>query len=237
MQMLRGMQLSFAGTTGAAFAAGVVVVGLASLSRHNRMLAALSLLPGAIGIAMLFLFHRHFYPRFLFVVFPYAALVMVRGAMVAGRVAAAVLAGENDRERFARRAGIVFTAGMILVSTASLHRCYQYPKQDYLGALAYVRESRHPDDPVVAVGMAATCLQRCYGPNVEPVASAAQLDDIRARKPTRPTWLIYTFREQLQTVNPEVWRAIEADFRPARIFRGTVVGGEVMVCRSEPVAE
>ena len=237
MQLLEGLQRSFAGTLGAIVVAMIAGAGLASYLRENRLLAALLLLPGLLSIGTMVLLHRHLYPRFMFAVFPFAVMVVVRGAAVLGRAGACLLAGGRLNHCIAKRAGVLAAVGIIVVSALSLPQCYRQPKQDYLGALAYVHAKRQAGEAVVATGMAAVCLHRYYDPDVEVIDSAAQLKAIQARAPNQPIWLMYTFPQQLEAVHPDVWHTIQTTFGTGKAFAGTVAGGEVVVCRYEPSSE
>jgi hypothetical protein len=68
--------------------AGLAAVGAMSLSRTNRLVAALLVLPGAVGLAVLVLFPMHVSPRVLIVALPLAVVSVVHGATVLARAMA-----------------------------------------------------------------------------------------------------------------------------------------------------
>ncbi len=233
-QALQGLQLSFAGMIGVVAAAAVAAVGLVSLARRNPVVVALLVLPCLIGVAVMLKLNRHLYPRFFFPVFPFAALVTIRGALVVGEALSSLLARKFG---WGKHAGIALATLAIVVSAASLPLCYRYPRQDYLGALAYVHAARDAADPVVTVGMAAIPFGRYYAPEFRIVESAKDLQAIRVAHSDRSLWLLYTFRDHMVSYHPDVLDVIDRDFHCVKTFPGTVPGGEVLICRCRPARD
>jgi hypothetical protein len=226
-----GSGIALAGAAGAL----VLTVGLVSWTRRRPMIVGVFTLPCVFGLAVMLLLHRHMYPRFFFNVIPLVALLVFRGTFVLSSWVVGVLGPRVNREHWAWRVGVASAAMMLAVSAASLALCYQYPKQDYLGAMAYIREVRQGDDPVVTAGMAAIPIGRIYGPEVEVVGSARQLEQVRARHAERPTWLIYTFPDHLWAYHEDIAQSVSKEFTEVRRFPGTIGGGAVIVCRAEPM--
>ena len=70
---------------------------------------------------------------------------------------------------------------MVALSAASLYFCYRYPKQDFSGALAYVRQHAAPDATVAGLGPAAAAYRLYYAPDITPIYTEA--DYAAALKP------------------------------------------------------
>jgi hypothetical protein len=128
-------------------------------------------------------------------------------------------------------AGSALCIGLILISSISIPSVYA-PKQDYVGALTYVKESYRPGDTIVTVGaVAAFPYKRLYKMDWESVETLQDLDSVRLR--AKRTWLVYTMPLHVQSAYPEIMASIQRDFRVVKQFYGTVGGGTIFVCRSD----
>lgn len=229
-ETLRGMKVGFAGGVGGLAAAGLFASGLLSYARENRFIVALLVLPGLLGAAVVILLQRNFWPRFFFYTMGFLVLIAVRGAMVIGGVLAGLVRRSSVDAALGRRIGVALTAGLILLSAASLPIAYRYPKQDYQGALAFVEQRRQPGEAVVAVGLASLPYQRFYAPYLDAIRSLDELNAIRSR--SRATWLLYTFPIHLRSRHPDILDSVGSNFRLVKIFPGTVGDGAIYVWRS-----
>jgi hypothetical protein len=118
-----------------------------------------------------------------------------------------------------------------MLSALSLVPNYRYPKQDFEGAMRYVQEVKGPSDAVVSSGVPADpygSLWNLPWPNVE---NAQQLAAARETAPR--TWVLYTFPRYLESRLPDVAAVIQRECKQTRIFRGTVGGGDIVVCTLE----
>jgi hypothetical protein len=43
------------------------------------------------------------------------------------------------------------------------------------------------------------------------------------------TWILYTFPTRLAAIQPELWKRLQTEYRPAAEFWGTVGGGNIVV--------
>ncbi len=231
-ETLRGLQVGFAGVGALIAAALLFGSGLFSYLREKRMVVALLILPGLLGAIVIVSLQHNFWPRFFFYALGFAVLIAVRGAMALGETAAAIITRGAARPRLARGIGTALTCVLIFLSASSLGFNYRYPKQDYLGALAYLEEQRQAGEPVVAVGLASVPYRRYYAPELEQVTTLKQLEAVRARG--RATWLLYTFPIYMKAHHPDMLAAIESDFALVKEFPGTVGDGTIYLCRAEP---
>lgn len=228
-ETLRGLRAGAGGALLAiAIAALVALAGLVSYWRENRYVVALTLLPAVVTAAAMMVLEHNLWPRFFFFAIGFACLFLVRGVIVMAE-AAARLAGRDARAGV--RWGMGLAVLMLAGSAWSLPRAYRYPKQDFVGAMRLVDTQRLPDEPVVTVGLTSFAYQRYFGRDWRAVETYSELESVRAQG--RPTWLVYAFPIHLKARYPEVWKAIQTDFRMVAEFRGTLGGGEIYVCRAD----
>ena len=214
-------------------AGGALAVGsgLASYARRSVAIVLAFLLPAFVTVSGAALARGTMYPRFFFFMIGIAMLIVVRGAMVVSRAVATRLGGARG-EAMGTRLATALVLVVILASAASLSLNYRFPKQDFGGAMRYVLAHRQSGDVVVSAGVPTDPYSALYGQSWPRVAS---VDDLRkARAAGRRVWLLYTFPRYLESGAPELAAVIERDCAPARVFRGTVGGGDIIVCTMEP---
>ncbi len=125
----------------------------------------------------------------------------------------------------------VATGGIVVVTflfAASLGFDYRYPKQDFEGAMRLVLAEQRPGDAVVTTGLPADPYRMLYGKSWENVSTADELNAVRRR--SARTWVLWTFPRYLELHAPEVDRILRDECTDRRTFRGTVGGGDVLVC-------
>jgi hypothetical protein len=195
----------------------ITVVGVASYARQSRALLALLLLPGAVTAAVIIGLGHNLWPRFFFFSAGFAALIVVRGLFATAR---ALLP--------ARGPALATTAlaAACLASLATVPAAWR-PKQDFLGADAFVQRELAAGDAVAALDMSGFVYTKYLPSAATLVDSGEALRALEAAH--RRTWVIYTFPQRLSAVQPEIWRRLERDYRPAAAFPGTVNEGTVYV--------
>jgi hypothetical protein len=228
--LLRAAIMNFgAGLLGVAvvtFGAAVALIGLLSIARRNRAAALVLVLPAVIGAAAILWSGHNLWPRFFFFAMGFALLIAMEGVFATVRLGGKLSGRPGLSPRVAAAAACLIVAA----SAATVPRCYSYPKQDFTGARDYVERFRANGEPAVAVGAASLVYKNYYAPAWTPIESAEQL----ASLPGSP-WLVYTLPIELRTYHPEVWRVVDREYRPVKIFPGTLQGGgEVYVCRRLP---
>lgn len=230
LETLRGLGAGGGGVAaaGAIGVAGLVaVLGLASTWRAERYFVGLIVFPAIVTGAVLLALGHNLWPRFFFFAIGFAFLLLVRGAMVWGEWAARLLDGD---ERAGLRWGTALAGLMLLASLGPLRAAYLYPKQDFLGAMAYVDAERRPGEVVLVAGLARLPYQRYYARDWAAVETREQLETARADG--QGAWLLYASPIFLESRQPELWNTIQSEFTTVRVFRGTLGGGEVYVCRA-----
>ena len=81
------------------------------------------------------------------------------------------------------------------------------------------------------VGLTTIPYQKYYGRNWPGVESPAQLEALR--RPGQSTWVLYTIPIYVASRYPELWNTLQRECAQPKVFRGTMGGGEVYVCRVE----
>jgi len=199
-----------------------------SLWRRSAAFVLLLAMPVLMTIAGAAIARGTMYPRFFFFAIGPMLIVVVRGAFAIGQWIA-----QRSRQRFlsGELLGTVAVGAVVLLSALSLVPNYRYPKQDFEGAMRYVLGAKGPSDAVVSSGVPAdpyATLWNLPWPNVENARQLAQARDAAPR-----TWVLYTFPRYLESRSPDIADVIRRECRPARVFRGTVGGGDIVVCTLE----
>lgn len=224
--LVLGLGAGMAAVGATVVAAGLVVgvSGLASFWRRNRLFVLMLVLPCLVTIAGAAAARGTMYPRFFFFAIGPAMLLAVRGAYAACEWIA-------DRVGRGTRGDPVATGGIVVVmllSAASLSFDYRYPKQDFEGAMRYILAEAQPGDAVVSTGLPADPYRMLYGQKWENVSTASELAAVRRRSVR--TWVVWTFPRYLELHAPEVDQVLRDACTDRRTFRGTVGGGDVLVC-------
>ena len=234
-EALRSFQIGF--FSGAVVAGGgaFVLLGWFSILRRNSRAALAIALPGLLGGAVMIALGHNLWPRFFFFSAGTALLVVIEGALATGRVMTAAAQPFRNLRPAARAAGMVFALLIITASAITVPRCYALPKQDYTAARDFAESRRGSGDAIVAVGLAAKVYRSYYAPHWIEVRSSEELQMVRRRH--RSVTLVYTLPYELQAFNPDLWTAVQGNFSPARVFPGTLGGGEIYVCRERAAME
>jgi len=218
-ELLRGLRIGF-GALGPLALAALAAAGVVSYRRRNPVACVLFMLPGVISAAVIVLIGAAMRPRFFFPLLGFALIFVVRGALQAAQ-----LATSSARAGAAQLAGAAIVAAMAIVSALSLRYNYQYPKQDFEGALRYVESHREPDEAVVTAGAAKFPYSSYYQTTWTPIEESAPIESLLAHHGR--TWVVYSFPEYMDA-------KLEAFLRDQcgdrQVFPGTVGGGDVVVC-------
>lgn len=226
-EFARAMQIGFAGSIVAGVALLIFGAGFLSYLRTNPTVIYLLIIPALICVVVVMGVGHHLWPRYFIFTMGFATLIIVRGAMVVGDIVTRMLSFESRKSILI---GTALCIGLIFVSAISAPSAYG-PKQDYLGALAFVETNKEPGDVVVTAGYAYFPYQELYHRDWQSVRSLETLNTIRSN--AKRTWLLYIHAPQLETAYPEIMATIRQDFKVVNQFPGTLGGGTVFVCRSD----
>ncbi len=230
VELVRGLLLGL-GAGGVAVAAVALSVGafvalqgVLSLWRTQRLFLFAMVAPIGVTILGAAATRGTMYPRFFFFAIGPAILIAVHGAFVTCRWVAARVPALGGGERLAT---ITVALGIVL-SALSLSADYRYPKQDFEGAMKYVLAERGANDGVVTAGIPSNPLNTLYLQPWPVVSTRASLDSVRAT--VSRTWVIWSFPRILERSAPQIAQLLSQDCPRPRTFRGTVGGGDILVC-------
>jgi mannosyltransferase len=228
-EMLRGVSAGF----GAGILFGVLpffallTVGFLGLLKRNWPLTLALTLPAVLFGSFLLVRGLAVSPRFFILGLPLAMIAVTKGF-------------EIIAERFRPRRQLAWNFGLAavftVVSLAALVTYYRVPKQDYGGALSYIKEKRQADEVVIAIYLAERGI-RFYGPqydlkdgaNLFYVRSMESLDRVLAEHPSDKVYMVTTFSRALRMEHPELIARMQQGWQEGREFRGTVGDGNIKV--------
>lgn len=226
METLRGLNVGFAGVAGALVALGVLAVGFLSYLRQSLTLAALFVLPAPVIVAVAVLMDRPTFPRFFFVLAGFALLVLVRGAFVIGRAAAARVPPPKFLGPREAGWGVLLSFILIVASAMSLPAQYASPKQNFSGAIAFLEQQAAPGEAIYLLGGSVGIpINDYHGKKWPVIFEPAEIVDAARRK----SFIAYTFEDYIKLRRPLVWAALRAHCVKAASFPGTVKGSDVVV--------
>jgi len=234
-EALRGLRIGFGAGAGVVVVGIFFAVGLWSYWRQSGVAAAVFVLSGFFTAAGSVLARGTMYPRLYFYLLGFGILILVRGAMRLGAMAADGFSVKSDGEKRTRKElawGTALTAAILVLSAASLLRDYQYPKQDFGGAMTFVELQRAANEPVVTAGSIGEVYREYYGEPWTQVQTPADLEGVR--KQGHDVWLVYMFPMYLDSSAPALMSEIRRDCPTMKVFKGTLGGGDVFVCKVQP---
>ena len=206
----------------------VLIAGIASLAKRDRMMTAIYVIHVPLAVALLSILSVRIWPRYFFVDIGFIMMALVHGVFVLSAWFAPVI--RIDR-RWLTGACV---AAMVVVSVGLLARNYSYPKQDFIGARDFVLHSQQRSDAVVAVSLAGYAYGHYYAPRWKVAESAAELERIRAGANT--TWVLIAFPHMTSRARPEIMTQLSRDFDKVADFPGTMGDGAIWVYRSRKPA-
>jgi hypothetical protein len=227
LELLKAIEINFAGVIAAVGALLVFGIGLWSFARTEPLVVELMIVPATTCAAVVIGIGFHVWPRLFFFAFGFAALILIRGAMQLGQKGSQLFLKMSPTG--ALRTGTIFAAGLILVSALSVPRAYA-PKQDFLAALKFIDANKKPGDTIAMVGLVAFDYRNLYARDWQEVETVEELDSIRSH--SKHTWLLYSFPTHVAAVYPEIMREIKKDFQIVKKFPGTIGDGSIFVSRS-----
>jgi mannosyltransferase len=243
-ETLQNLSIGFAGIAVVFIGAAFVAFGWFSLFRKNRRAAFLMMLPPIFAGSLMLGLGHNLFPRFFFFAMGFALIIVVHGAIELPRFtskyigASVKIKSQTSRiinHRRAVRAGFAFVLLIIAASIITVPRNYALPKQDFSGAKNYVENNRLPNEEIVAVSIAGEMYGKYFAPEWLTAKTIEDLYNIERKNEN--IWLIYTLAPEIKAFRPEVWTAIQRDYKTVEIFPGTLNGGEIFVCRKRNTNE
>jgi hypothetical protein len=219
--LLRGIP---AGVIVVPLAVLIMIVGVASAWRRDRLVTAIMLLPLGGMAALLMLTGHNMWPRFFFFGAGFAALLAVHG----GFTTLALLV-----PRHANRIGNAALAAVVAGSLLLLPRAWA-PKQDYEAAVAWITAHAAPGDAIVGSEMLRLPVVQWLGRGWMITASADSLAGLETTHPK--VWMVYTFPIRLAATAPALWQRVQREYHIAHVVPATIGGGEIVIVVHERVS-
>jgi len=217
------------GIWGMVFSCLLSGLGVWSYFKQSRPVFSLLMLPGFLVAFGILILGSPIRPRFFFLLIGFGFLTVVRGAMLAAGWASQRWTAGTGRQLNPPVIGTVLVGVIVLANVTSLGILYQYPKQDYEGALRFVEATRTADEPVITAGLAVRPYHDYYGREWKGVESGDELQAVRSS--LGRIWMLYSFPEYME---PALATSIRQECPPVRVFYGTLGGGNVVVCLFQP---
>jgi len=200
--------------------AAVLVVGglmtlpfVVRLARRRADAAAVILAPLAFNILMPVLRGQGVYPR----------------TLIFGLGAGYLLLVEALDFLFARRTAFGWSAAAVVgvASMVPLGPYYRLPKQGFREALQYVDTHRMRVDQRIGATLGGKAV-RFYDPSVVQIETRQDIAG-RTAAGSPPAWIIWTFAEQMQSENPDLFSWLQHETQTRAVFPGVIGDGTVWV--------
>lgn len=225
IELIRGLRVGLGTGAAALVGGGLIAVGAWSYATRHRFVLGLLIVPSAFTVIAAVFLHRPVRPRFLFLVSGFAVLVVVRGALEAGRIVSRWRGMEPDRTP---AIGLTFVALIAAGSIVALVPNYRFPKQDFDGPLRLVESQRAEGEPVVTVGATTWVYQEFYH---QPWVECDTVADLqRQRVGGRRVWVLHTLDSYIETETPDLMALLRTECTAVQVFPGTLGDGSVTVC-------
>jgi 4-amino-4-deoxy-L-arabinose transferase-like glycosyltransferase len=219
-----GAGMALLGGVIVAVGAFVGVSGIVAVWKQHRLFVLMLVGSSLVTVAGTAVARGTMYPRFFFFAIGPAIVLVVRGAYAA----CDWLARVSGRPILGGQLATGGVAAVALLSAASLGFNYRYPKQDFEGAMRFVLAEQRAGDAVVSTGLPADPYRMLYGQPWSNLTTRAELDSVRHQ--SERTWVLWTFPRYLERFAPEIDQVLRADCGERRTFKGTLGGGDVLVC-------
>jgi len=226
-EFVKGMEMSFLGNLH--FIAAFILFGLGLLHFKHKdpIMIMLLILPMLIASLVVIVGGYPLFPRFYFFTLGFLVLILVQGTMKLGDM---ICQKTNIKYLKSFPIGTALCVLLIFSSAISVPAVYA-PKQDYLGARAYVKEMSQSGDAIVTVGLTRFPYRQFYNEKWRAVENIEELNSIRSQ--VKRTWLLYTLPLPLKAESPQIMNSITREFNVLKVFPGTLNGGTIFVCLSD----
>lgn len=227
LEIFRNLQIGFAGSLVAVIACIIFLAGLYRFYREAPLVAQLLVIPATVTICVILALGHPMFPRTFFFLMGMGVMIVIRGTLVVGQASARLA-----RLQFSDPAlpGTVLCIALIMISALSVPLAYA-PKQDFSGALDYVRQQATTSDSVVTAGVAAIAYKEFYQVEWPVTETVADLENVRTS--SQRTWFLYTMPLHMMSAYPELWSSLQNEFSVMREFPGTLGDGTVFVAMAD----
>ena len=225
-ELLRGLGIGFGNSLAVLVVGFLFAAGLWSTYQRSRYLVGLLVLPAVLTGAVTILLHRPIRPRFVFFLIGFGLIVIVEGALEVGRRLARSSRGTGG---LTATPGVALSVAVAIASASAVLWQSRYPKQDFVGAMRFIQSGRAADEPVLTIAGARMPYRAYYRLPWEEVTTLDGFHAARARG--HRVWVVFAFKS---FIDRDLAASLDAECPVARVFPGTLGGGEVTVCTASP---
>ena len=227
LELVRGLQIGFAGSIAAAVAGVVFLSGLVRIFRTEPLVAFLFIAPIVVTIIVIVGLGHPMFPRTFFFAIGFGIMIVISGTLALGDTLVRVA---GMRFSNPSTVGTALCIGMIGLSALSIPAAYG-PKQDYSAALEYVEQQSIAGDAIATAGVAAIPYREFYKVEWDFLKNPEELKELRSAH--KRVWLLYTMSMHMHSAHPEIMAIVERDFTLVKQFPGTLGGGTIFVAVSD----
>lgn len=219
-ETFQGLLAAFAHPVIAIVAIVICALGTWDMARRKLLPLSLLLAPIIISAGAVALLGTPLHPRYFLLGLVVFILVSARGLTVLAHSVTRVIP---------LPAQILPVCGLAAVAIAAipLIKYYSIPKQDFLGALRFVRSAAGPADRVAAADLAAHVYQKYYASDLPVVENLADL--VREEGSGERVWIITTLEMIEARRRPDLLARLRQNYQLVREFPASTSGGEMRV--------
>jgi mannosyltransferase len=212
-------------------AVGLLLLGLVRLWKRAPLLTIIYVVQMPLMTALLYALSFRIWPRYFLVDIGFIFLCLAAGAVMVAEAVGGWLRERGASPALSRAPLVAGVALMMAGSALLLVKNYQFPKQDFAGAVALIQKSCAPGDLVTSMGLASEPLKSYYAPNWPTLQTAEEMRGMLASG--RTVWLVTAFRAHTEKAYPEAMKLVNARFTEVAELPGTLGDGTVRVFRSD----
>lgn len=218
-EVLDGLLAAFHGPVGLTIVAVFGLAGLVAWWRRHPVSLLAAFAPLVLEAVVIIAVGVGVHPRYFAVALPVLLVVAGLGleSIVAGVVSRAPIT-PRVQPRLVAGALAIF----VLLSAWPLVRYYQYPKQDFLGAIATVEAQRPRCGVRVGIDVAGHVLADYYHAGFVTAENLGELRALEARAGTNPVCVVTTLEVLLGISDPDIVDHLRREYRRIAWLPGTV---------------
>jgi mannosyltransferase len=230
-EALRSLKVGLGGGVILVVGFWMAILGLGSFYKTNKIALGIFICSILVTFFIAFFARGTMYPRFFFFLAGFFILIGARGVVVTMTLCAQLVFRSEQQQKYTEWLSITAMLVIISVSAFSMMHNYKYPKMDFEGAKHWAEAQAGPNDSIVTAGVAAWPYQVYFGVDWPEMKLAEDIE--RVRKQSGRIWMVYTFGRYMKKSAPEIYTVVDQECSEKKRFRGTLGGGDMIVCRLE----
>ena len=220
VEFFKGSQSAFSNWLVFAGAVLVCAIGGCDFLRRNPVALAVLIVPILISVAAMGAMGAPVHPRYFLLALIPAYLIGTRGLVLISR-------GLLRHFRKFTWLQPALAIGLVTLTALPLQSYYMMPKQDFLGALRYVRTAASPGDRTTAADLAAHIYRVYYTPDLPGVENLSDL--LHEEANGRVMWVITTFERIEARRRPDLLARLRKNYQLVHLFPASTGDGEMRI--------